>query len=64
DHSRHFLVEGNPCRTNGCHEQSIGKAALLFFSLFCSFLCRINTCGNLTPVITVFDMTGACSRNG
>ena len=34
------------------------------FSLFYSFLCRINRYGNLTPVIMIFDMTGACSRNG
>src|SRR4029078_1247478 len=29
------------------------------FSLFYSFLCRINTCGNLLPAITVPDITAA-----
>ena len=32
------------------------------FSLFYSFICRINTCGNLPPAITVFDMTVARNR--
>jgi hypothetical protein len=31
-------------------------------ALFYSVLCRINTCGNLPPVITVFDMAVARSR--
>ena len=36
------------------------RGGLLTFSLFYSFLCCINTGGNLPPAITVLDITGAC----
>jgi hypothetical protein len=46
----------------GQKKMSPTEAALLNFSLFYHFLCRINTCGNLQPAVAVCDMSGAPSR--
>src|SRR4029079_151008 len=44
--------------------QSRRPDLLFCFPLFYSFLCRINTCGNLLPAITVPDITAADNRVG
>ena len=58
-----------PLSANGGHalasrlnKEAANWGGLLTFSLFYSFLCGINTGGNLPPVVTVFEMVGACSR--
>ena len=43
-------------------KEAANRGGLLTFSLFYSFLCRINTGGNLPPSITVIDMTRAGNR--
>jgi hypothetical protein len=47
-----------------CANSGLTPYLFFSFSLFYGFLCRINTCGNLPPVIPVFDMTVACNRVG